>query len=94
MGQLTTRVVTDCVDYHAEQVSIQEHFQFLNYKLSEISLHINGQNQPISSYNCKFDTKAIVYAYTAGPFTDTGKAFKDEGIYITLSPAMRRTVST
>jgi hypothetical protein len=57
-------------------------FNFKHYNLTEVSLQVDGQNQPVRSYKCNFETKAIVQAYM-GLFTDTGKAFKDEDIDIT-----------
>jgi hypothetical protein len=83
MGQLPTRVVIGCVDNDAYTGRYTKNpFNFKNYKLTEISLQVDGQNQPVSPYKCNFDTKAIVHAYM-GLFTDTGKAFKDEDIDIT-----------
>jgi hypothetical protein len=85
MGQLPTRVVIACVDNDAFTGKYGKNpFNFKNYKLNEVSLQVDGQNQPVRPYKCNFDNDhlAIVQAYM-GLFTDTGKAFKDEDIDIT-----------
>ena len=83
MGQLPTRIVVGCVDNDAFTGRYAKNpFNFKNYKLTEVSLQVDGQDQPVSPYKCDFGTAAYVRAYMS-LFTDTGKAFKDEDIDIT-----------
>lgn len=83
MGQLPTRVVLGLIDNDSFSGRYKKNpFNFKNYKLTEVSLQVDGQDQPVRPYKTNFEKKEIVHAYM-GLFTDTGKAFRDEDIDIT-----------
>ena len=79
-GQLPTLVVVDCVDNNAfNEVLKKNPFNFQNYKITRISLHVDGEEKcPLT---CDFETGRIAQAYMS-LFSSTEKAFKDEDIDI------------
>ena len=79
-GQLPTRVVVGCVDNDAfNGVFKKNPFNFQNYKITRISLHVDGEEKcPLT---CDFETGRIAQAYMS-LFSSTEKAFKDEDIDI------------
>ena len=79
-GQLPKRVVVGCVDNDAfNGVFKKNPFNFQNYKITRISLHVDGEEKcPLT---CDFETGRIAQAYMS-LFSSTEKAFKDEDIDI------------
>ena len=77
-GQLPTRVVVGCVENDAfNGVFKKNPFNFQNYKITRISLHVDGEEKcPLT---CDFETGRIAQAYMS-LFSSTEKAFKDEDI--------------
>ena len=77
---MPARFVVDCVDNDAfNGVFKKNPFNFQNYKITRISLHVDGEEKcPLT---CDFETGRIAQAYMS-LFSSTEKAFKDEDIDI------------
>jgi hypothetical protein len=83
LGQVPTRIVIGCVDNDAFNGRYNKNpFNFKNYRITNVTVQIDGHEQPAKPLDCDFVHKKIAAAYMS-LFTGTGKAFKDEDIDIT-----------
>ncbi len=82
LGQVPTRVVIGFVDNSAFNGAYNKNpFNFKHYNLTSLSLQVDGQEQACRPIHANFQTGETVRAYMS-LFTDTGKAFRDEGLDI------------
>ena len=82
-GQLPTRLVIGCVDNDAFNGSYTKNpYNFKNFALSEISIHLDGNTQPISSLKPNYASRQYIQAFMRR-FSGTGKENRDEGNDIT-----------
>ena len=82
-GQLPTRLVIGCVDNDAFNGSYtKNHYTFKNFALNEISIHLDGNTQPIRPLNLNYAGRQYIQAFMS-LFAGTGKENRDEGNDIT-----------
>ena len=78
-GQLPLRLVIGCVDNDAFNGNyVKNPFNFKNFALSEISLHLDGKTQPVKPLKPNFPNRQYIQAYMS-LFSRTGKENRDEG---------------
>ena len=78
-GQLPTRLVIGCVDNDAFNGSYTKNpFNFKNYRLTQMKVYLDGQQQHIKPIVTNFAVNQFVNAYMT-LFSGTGKQQKDEG---------------
>ena len=82
-GQLPTRLVIGCVDNDAFNGSYTKNpYNFKNFALSEISIHLDGNTQPIRPLKPNYAGHQYIQAFMS-LFSGTGKENRDEGNDIT-----------
>ena len=78
-GQLQSRLVIGCVDNDAFNGNyVKNPFNFKHYALSEISLYLDGNTQPVKPLKPNFAKRQYFQAYMS-LFSGTGKENRDEG---------------
>ena len=78
-GQLPSRLIIGYVDNDAFNGNyIKNPFNFKHYALSEISLHHDGNTQPVKPLKPNFANRHYIQAYMS-LFSGTGKENRDEG---------------
>ena len=83
-GQCPTRVIIGCVDNDAFNGRYNKNpFNFKNYSITRAALKVDEHEQPAKPIRCNFTTRYVAEAYIS-LFTETGKAFKDEDIDVTI----------
>ena len=71
-GQLPSRLVIGCVDNDASNGNyVKNPFNFKHYALSEISLHLDGNTQPVKPLKPNFSNHQYIQAYMS-LFSGTG----------------------
>jgi hypothetical protein len=82
-GQLPTRLVIALVDNEAfNGVRNRNPFNFEHFNVSEITVYLSGQGQPVKTIKPDYENGRIAEAYMS-LFTGTNKINRDEGIDIT-----------
>ena len=82
-GQLPTRFVIGCVDNDASNGSYTKNpYNFKHFALSEISIHLDSNTQPIRPLKPKHASRQYTQAFMS-LFSGTGKENRDEGNDIT-----------
>jgi hypothetical protein len=82
-GQLPTRLVIGLVDNEAFNGARDRNpFNFEHFNVSEITVYLSGQGQPVKTIKPDFANGRIAEAYMS-LFTGTNKINRDEGIDIT-----------
>ena len=83
-GQRPTRVIIGCVDNDAFNGRYNKNpFNFKNYSITRAALKVDEHEQPAKPIKCNFTTRHVAEAYMS-LFTETGKAFKDEDIDVSM----------
>ena len=78
-GQLPSRLVIGCVDNAAFNGKyVKNPFNFKHYALSEISLHLDGNTQPVKTLKQNFSNRQYIQAYMS-LISGKGKENRDEG---------------
>ena len=82
-GQLPTRLVIGCVDNDAFNGSYTKNpYNVKNFALSEISIYLDGNTQPIRPLKLNYAGRQYIQAFIR-LFSGTGKENRDEGNNIT-----------
>jgi hypothetical protein len=82
-GQLPTRLVIALVDNEALNGARDKNpFNFEHFNVSEITVYLSGQGQPVRTIKPDYENGRIAEAYMS-LFTGTNKINRDEGIDIT-----------
>ena len=80
LGQVPSRLVLGIVDNDAFNGTYAKNpYNFKHYRLTQLTLQLDGQEQPVKPLQLNFATGKIVREYMS-LFQGTGKAFKDEDI--------------
>ncbi len=80
MGQIPSRVIVALVEHTAFNGSYKMNpFNFQHFKLTKISLQVDGLDQHVKPIHCNFHNKTFMEAYLS-LLTGTRKAFKDEDV--------------
>ena len=80
LGQVPSRLVLGIVDNDAFNGTYAKNpFNFKHYRLMQLTLQLDGQEQPVKPLQLNFATGKIARGYMS-LFQGTGKAFKDEDI--------------
>ena len=78
-GQLPTRLVIGCVDNDAFNGSNAKNtYNFKNFTLSEISIHLDGNTQPIRPLKPNYAGRQYIQVFMS-LFSGTGKENRNEG---------------
>ena len=82
-GQLSSRSVIGCVDkYDFNGSCTKNPYNFKNFALSEISIHLDGNTQPIRPLKLNYASRQYIQAFMS-LFSGTGRENRDEGNDIT-----------
>ena len=93
-GQLPSRLVIGCVDNDAFNGNyVKNPINFKHYALSEISLHLDGNSEPVKPLLPNFAKRQYIQAYMS-LFSGTGKENRDEGNDIAREDTPRATPCT
>ena len=78
-GQIPSRLVIGCVNNDAfNENYVKNPFNFKHCALSEISLYLDGNTQPVKLLKTNFANRLCIQAYMS-LFSGTGKENRDEG---------------
>ena len=84
-----SRVIIVCVDNDAFNGRYNKNpFNFKNYSITRAALKNDDHEQLAKPIKCNFTTRHVVGAYIS-LFTETGKAFKDEDIDVSIGKYVR-----
>ena len=82
LGQLPKRIIIGCVDNDALNGSYKKNpFNFKNFSLNYIALHVDGHQDVIKPLQPNFTTGNYIQCF-ADLFMGIGKLYKDEGVEI------------
>ena len=84
-GQCPNRVIIGYVDNDVSNGQYNKSpLNFKNYSISRAALKVDEHEQLVKPIKCNFATRHMVEA-NMSLFTETGKAFKDEDIYVSIA---------